>query len=256
MTKLCNRISDTVSQFFPCEEKDGFTVLETPFLYPDGDCISLYIEPNRDGLLTVSDFGETVRWLRSNTQSLKRTPKQNLIIQDVCLTHDVEFTNGVLHVSGLKESDVPEVLFRVSQAAIRVSDIWLTFRNRTIQMAREEVAEYFDEKSIKYKRNKRETGQSGKKWTVDFFSETNLKNSYISFLSTISRHSVTSSVKHVHTCFSDIKSNHANDPRCSFISLIDDTSDIWAESDIRLLLQVSDVAFWSEPEKVLTAIGA
>jgi len=256
MTILCTKISDTVGQFFPCKEKGDFTVLQTPFLYPDGDCISLYVESKQDGTLTVSDFGETVRWLRSNTQALKRTPRQNLIIHDICLTHDVGFVNGVLQVAGLREPEVPETVFRVSQAVIRVSDIWLTFRNRTIQSTTEDVSGYFDEKSIEYERNKKETGMSGRTWTVDFYSKTTQKNSFISILSSGSRQAAKSSVDHVFACFYDIRSAHDDSQTHSQISLMDDTNDVWEESDFKLLSQVSDVAFWSEPEKILATIGA
>jgi hypothetical protein len=119
----CEKFSDMMGRLFPCEKKKDFTVLHTPFLYPDGDCVSLYIESKQNGTLTVSDFGETARWLRSNTPSQKRTPKQNLIIQDICLTHSVEFTHGVLQVSGIREAEVSEAVFRVAQAVIRVSDM-------------------------------------------------------------------------------------------------------------------------------------
>ena len=255
MTTLCKKIYDTVDTFFPCEGKENFTVLQTPFLYPDGDCISLYIEPKQDNTFTVSDFGETVRWLRSSTPSLKRTPRQNLIIQDICLTHDVEFVNGVLRVSGLREIDVPEVVFRVSQAAIRVSDIWLTFRNRTIHSATEELTEFFDEKSIKYERNKKETGFSGKEWNVDFYTETRSKHSLVSLLSTGSRQSARSSVERVFTCFCDIQKSNETTQKWTYVSVVDDVNDVWEESDFNLLSQVSNVALWSEPERMLSAIG-
>ena len=255
MSAICKKIFEATSQFFPCEEKQTVTVLQTPFLYPDGDCISLYIEPESDGTLTVSDFGETARWLRSNTQAVKRTPKQNSIIQDICLTHNVEFINGVLQISRLQETDVPEVVFRIAQAAIRVSDIWLTFRNRTIQSTAEEVSEYFDEKSLNnYSRDKKEIGKSGRQWHIDFYFETTVKNSFISLLSTGSRQTAKNYVDRACACFMDIRSVHENDPRCLFVSLIDDTNDVWDDTDFKLLSQVSDVTFWSEPAGGLQSI--
>jgi len=256
MTMLCTKISDTLSQFFSCEGKGGFQELQTPFLYPDGDCVSLYIESKQDGTLTVSDFGESVRWLRSNTKALKRTPRQNLIIQDICLTHDVEFTNGVLQVAGLQESEVSEAMFRVSQAVIRVSDIWLTFRNRTIQSTTDDVSGYFDEKLIEYDRNKKETGMSGRTWTVDFYSKTAQKNAFISVLSSGSRQAAKSSVDHVFACFYDIRSADNDGLPRARVSLVDDSNDVWDEADFKLLSEVSDVVFWTQPEKILATIGA
>jgi len=249
------QISDIIPQLFPLEERENCITVHTPFLYPDGDCIVVYVESKPNETFIISDFGETMRWLRGNTQAIKRTPKQTLIIQDICLTHDVTFTNGSLQVVVPQMVEVPEAIFRVAQAAIRVSDIWLTFRNRTVQSAAEEVSEYLNEKAVIHERNRKEAGRSGRNWNVDFYSKTEQRNSFISFLSTGSRYSAKSSVEHVLACYYDIRPIYANDPHYSYISLIDDTNDVWEAADFNLLSQISDVVFWSEPTQMLATIG-
>ena len=45
----------------------GYTRIRTPFTYPDGDVIDLFYQIHDDGNVTLSDRGETMRWLESNS---------------------------------------------------------------------------------------------------------------------------------------------------------------------------------------------
>ena len=94
------------------------------------DSLSLVV-PDNDTESRHEQVGKIVRQLKGLAMELrvpilclaqlhrpteKGTPRQNLIIHDICLTHDVDFVNGVLQVAGLREPEVPETVFRVSQA--------------------------------------------------------------------------------------------------------------------------------------------
>ena len=72
-----------------------FQRIHTPYLYPDGDNIDLYLKTDGN-VITVTDLGETMRWLRSQSLSLRRSPKQNALIADACMTHGVELYKGML----------------------------------------------------------------------------------------------------------------------------------------------------------------
>jgi hypothetical protein len=39
-----------------------------------------------------------------------------------------------------------------------------------------------------------------------------------------------------------------------FLSLFDDTSDVWGEEDFRLVESVSDVCRWSQPDELVQAL--
>lgn len=41
-----------------------------------------------------------------------------------------------------------------------------------------------------------------------------------------------------------------------FISLFDDTQDVWSDEDYRLLEPVSDIALWSRPDELERLLGA
>jgi len=121
MHKFVWSFSEVARQLFSCEEKDNYTEVQTPFLYPDGDVISLYIEP-QDDKFKVTDGGGTIGWLYTAAVIETRTPKQDAMIQDICGTLDVEFV-GELQISDLSEFDVPDAVFSKAQAAMRVADI-------------------------------------------------------------------------------------------------------------------------------------
>ncbi|MBO9326177.1 MAG: hypothetical protein J7463_12555, partial [Roseiflexus sp.] len=70
-----------------------------------------------------SDLGETSRWLRMQSTSPKRTPKQRAFIEDICLNHGVEFYRGMLMARCRPDDDLSNVVTRVAHAALRMSDL-------------------------------------------------------------------------------------------------------------------------------------
>jgi hypothetical protein len=42
--------------------------------------------------------------------------------------------------------------------------------------------------------------------------------------------------------------------KAKFISLFDDTADVWAEEDFRLVEDLSDIARWSRPDEFAEAL--
>jgi hypothetical protein len=51
---------------FTCEPVDQYMRIQTPYLYPDGDVIDIFCKES-DGIVTLTDLGETLRWLRMQT---------------------------------------------------------------------------------------------------------------------------------------------------------------------------------------------
>jgi hypothetical protein len=112
---------------FDCCDKGEYIRIRTPYLYPDGDVIDLYCRDEGD-MLEVTDLGETSRWLRMQTFSLRRSAKQRALIYDICLNHGVEWFRGMLQVRVHSAAELGEAIIRVAQAAIQVADVWFTFR--------------------------------------------------------------------------------------------------------------------------------
>lgn len=111
-----------LNSLFTYERHGEFERIRTPYLYPDGDIIDVFCKL-QDDVVIVSDFGETTRWLRMQTVSPRRTPKQKALIQDTCQTHGVEFFKEMILARCRPEDQLAALVVRVAQAALRVSDL-------------------------------------------------------------------------------------------------------------------------------------
>jgi hypothetical protein len=179
----CEVIGQALGTMFTCSEVSNNIRIRTPFLYPDGDVIDLfYTEP--EGEPHVTDFGETLRWLRMQSLSLRRSPRQQKMIEDVCLNHGIEFYKGMLRSQVKKGESLAQTVIRVSQGVMRVADLWFTLRTRAIESASEEVELFFAEKGVKFERNHSFAGKSGRNWRVDFLTRMPQKDSLLYVLST------------------------------------------------------------------------
>jgi len=222
--------------------------VRTPHLYPDGDIIDLFCHVEGD-IVTISDLGETTRWLRMQSVSPKRSPKQKALIEDVCLTHGVEFYRGMLQARCRPGDSLAAVVLRVAQAALRVSDLWFTFRTRAVESVVDEVSDYLTERNFQFDRAGKLAGRSGKVWTPDFHVRTLRRSSLVYVLSTGSKSAARAVVNHVHTAWYDLNHLAVGPEALKFVSLFDDTTDIWSDEDFRLAEQLSTVTRWSRPDE-------
>ncbi|GBF80953.1 DUF1828 domain-containing protein [Aphanothece sacrum] len=75
MSEIYQIISLTIGRQFSCSTIDGFVRIRTPYLYPDGDFIDLYLKQKEEGYI-LTDLGETIRWLKMQSISQKMSEKQ------------------------------------------------------------------------------------------------------------------------------------------------------------------------------------
>ncbi|NBO93866.1 MAG: DUF1828 domain-containing protein [Planctomycetia bacterium] len=250
MKPRCTLIQEQMGKLFRCAEVGNYIRIRTPFMYPDGDYIDIFCERGSDeATITLSDLGETVRWLKMQTISPRRSPKQNQMIQDICLTHGVEFFRGMLQARYRPGDNLALAVTRISQAALRTADIWFTFRTRAVESATDEVAEYLTDIHIPYERNVTLAGRSGKSWPINFHTRTPRRSSLVHVLSTCSRGATRRITDHVVAAWHDLSQLKVGPEALHFVSLFDDTSDVWSDEDFRQLEDLSDIARWSEPDE-------
>jgi Domain of unknown function DUF1828 len=252
---ICEEINRSVGALFTCRDEGDFVRLRTPFLYPDGDVIDLFARVTGE-VMTLTDLGETLRWLRMQTLSQRRSPKQQQLIQDVIVTHGVEFYRGMLNVRVESVEQVSPAVMRLAQAALRIADIWFTFRTRAVESVADEVADYFAEKDIPFDRRQQLIGRSGKPWRPDFHTRLPQRSALINVLSTGSRTMARGVVEHVVTQWHDLSYLKMGPESLKFVSLFDDTVDVWSESDRALVGDFSEIALWSQPDELLDLIAA
>jgi hypothetical protein len=252
---ICDELRNEMSALFVCSEHGEYHRIRTPYLYPDGDVIDLFCKAEGD-VLTISDLGETTRWLRMQTLSAKRSAKQRALIEDVCQTHGVEFYRGMLLARCRAGESLAPVVLRVAQAALRVSDLWFTFRTRSVESITDEVADFLAERQLPFDRGEKLAGRSGRSWTVDFHVRAPARSSLVYVLSTGSRSAARAIAEHVLAAWYDLNHLAAGPEALRFVTLFDDTIDVWSPEDFRLVEDLSTIARWSQPDRFAEALTA
>lgn len=120
---LCEDLTRGLGRLFTCARTDASARIRTPFLYPDGDVIDLFVQDD-EGALAVTDRGETLRWLADRGMSLRRSVPQVRLIEDVCLTLGLELVHGTLVARVRPGESLAATTLRVAQGALRVADLW------------------------------------------------------------------------------------------------------------------------------------
>lgn len=245
----CEKLAAELPALFTCTPHDERVRIRTPFLYPDGDLIDLfYSEPA--GVPTLTDLGETVRWLRMQTVTLRRTPKQRQLIDDVCLNHGVELFKGML-IYRLRPGDrLADAVIRLGQACLRVADIWFTMRTRAVESLTAEVADFLEDRKIPYEQRAKISGRSGHVWDIDFLTRTPEQTAHVYVLTTGSRATSRKTVEHVVTAWVDLNHLKLGPQPLKLISLFDDAVDVWRDEDFKLLEPLSTLAWWSRPDEL------
>ena len=246
--RLCRDLQRGIGALFTCSEQGDYQRVRTPYLYPDGDNIDLFCKIEGD-VVTVSDLAETTGWLRMQSTAVRRSPKQRRLIEDTCVTHGVEFYHGMLQARCRPGDELARVVTRVGQAALRVSDLWFTFRTQAVQSITDEVADFLTECEFGFERAQKLAGRSGRGWTVDFHVRTGPRSSLVQVLSTGSRAAAHAVSEHVLAAWHDLSYLSAGPEALSFVSLFDDTVDVWWEEDFRLVEPLSTVSRWSRPDE-------
>lgn len=248
-------LPEKLGPLFSYAEINGLTRIRTPFLYPDGDVIDLFLQEKPDAV-TVTDLGETVRWLRGQSISARRSQKQRALIEDVCLNHGLEFFRGML-VARVKPGDnLAAVVMRAAQGCLRVADIWFTMRTRSVESVSDEVEVYLSEKGVQFERSQPLVGRSGRTWRPDFHTRTPKCSSLVHVLSTGSRAAAKNVTEHVLAAWYDLNNLTIGPEALQFVSLFDDTMDVWSEQDFNLLKDLSVVTRWSQPDGFVEALAA
>ena len=250
----CQELQRSLGALYMCSEHGDYQRIRTPYLYPDGDVIDLFCRAEGD-TVTVSDLAETTGWLRMQSAARRRSAKQKLLIEDACLTHGVEFYSGMLQARCRPGEELAPVVTRVAQAAIRVSDLWFTFRAQGVQTITDEVAEFLTERELGFGRAEKLAGRSGRGWTVDFHVRTERRSSLVQVLSTGNRAAAHRVSEHVLAAWHDLNHLAAGPEALTFVSLFDDTADVWAEEDFRLVEPLSTVSRWSRPDEFAAVLS-
>ena len=276
--ELCVSLGKSLPALFECTPapREGVRV-RTPLMYPDGGMVDVFVV-EQSGCCYVTDFGETLSWLRMQSTSARRSPKQTRLVEDTCQTLGVKLHRGQLVLRTNGADGLGEAVLRLAQAAVRVSDLWFTFRTRTVRSRAGEtiagkvedfdwqarsfrhdvravgtvaskVADWLVKKEIYFDRHVIQTGRSGQNWRIDYQTRTEDRTALIFLLSVGSREAARRRTEHVLAGCIDLNHPKVSRPHLAFVSLFNDTEDVWRKEDFSLVGQHSEVARWSRPDQ-------
>jgi hypothetical protein len=157
----CQELAPLVANFSLVEQcdtiRDGSLRLSTPFKYPDGSQIDLFLgSPPQANLMhefLLTDKGNTTAYLLDLNVRHWTTKRRKQAVQDVCDALEVQLHGGQLQVP-LRDVEIhqelPSAIVRLSQACIRVADLAFTQRLRAVNSFKEDVEEFFDVSGLRY----------------------------------------------------------------------------------------------------------
>src|ERR1041385_3865792 len=157
----CADLAPLLSNFSLVEScdtvRDGSLRLSTPFRYPDGSQIDVFLsEPLQSQLMydfVLSDKGNTTAYLLDLNVRFWTTKRRKQAIDDVCEALGITLRGGQLEIA-LKASELatqlPNSVVRLAQACVRMADLAFTQRLRAVNSFKEDVEEFLDTSALKY----------------------------------------------------------------------------------------------------------
>jgi len=254
MATPCELITEQMGLLYRGSQIGQYIRIQTPFLYPDGDIIDIFFQ-GEGNTGTLTDLGETLRWLRMQTVTQRQSRKQQQLIADICLTHNIEFFQGMFMARVRRPEDFVDAITRLCQCVLRVSDLWFAFRNKIGESIVEDVEDLLRENNIAFNRSPKVVGRSAKLWQPDFQTRGKEHSSFMRVLSTGSRAVARTMVYQSTSMWHDLNYFTVGKEAIQLISLFDDTMDVWNQEDIQLLESLSEIAYWSRPDEFLEKVA-
>lgn len=226
MNLTCESIAEIAKGFSLVKDctvlTNGTLRLATPFRYPNGSLIDLFIysEPVLFPHHVISDLGQTAIYLRNLHIDLDSTKKRRQLLEDVCESLNIQKHNSQFIVTldeGGPEA-IPEKMVQLAQACIRISDLSFMQRFPMSSAFKDEVEEFIDTAGVEYEPDASLPGKYGRVVPVDFLVHGKL-SSAVKTLSTRNPATAHDLMNEVLRCWIDLSEYAANN---QLVTIIDD----------------------------------
>lgn len=239
---------------FECEKLNDKTwLITTPFEYPDGDLIQIYLV-KRNEALELTDLAETIRFFKTLDFDVFASKRRCKLFDEILRAYNVTFFRGELKIKVTTENlieSLTRAILNLSQAIFRVSDMLFVHRTGAMVTFHEEVEEVLKEAQVDYQVNYKVFGRSGKEYVVDLYIDLHPKPDLVETISTYSKTYAERLIDRVVRMWYDIQ---RLDGRFGYVTIVDDRSDVWRGDHFDLLEDLSKVYIWSEIEDYIRKI--
>ncbi|HZL29301.1 MAG TPA: DUF1828 domain-containing protein [Acidobacteriaceae bacterium] len=230
--------------------------MSTPFMYPNGEYVDLFLDSQHPLLNTykLSDYGQTSQYLRSSLVLASSTARKREIIRDITSQLNVSFS-GDLYINLAQEEigDISDAIRRLSQACVRISDLATHQRLRSANPFRDDVEDFFEASHLAYTPDVRIVGQFGKDVRIDFEVKNGNRQSYVNVLAALNESAAHASANEIFIKWHDLLptgklSNH------KLVTVYNSLSTAIREVDLARLKETSNVVSYPDEQDYLASL--
>ena len=133
---LCERLCSSVRLH---QRKDGWLMLDAPFMFPDGDRYPIYLSEGRSGGVVLSDQGHTLMHVsyEHDVAAFYDGPRAALREQ-IVREAGIEETEGIFSIEAPADG-IAEALFTLGQTLTKIYDLTFLSRSRVSSIFYEEL---------------------------------------------------------------------------------------------------------------------
>ena len=262
MQIACENLTELVSGFslvLDCDKiDDGAIRIATPFTYPNGSHIDVFLKPNNDLFqsFSLSDYGQTAEYLLEIGFDIWKTRRRRQLVADVSAALNVRLDSGAFVAQIDKEeiSNLPSFMVKLVQACIRIADLSFINRLQNFITFDSEVEEFLTEKDLAYEPDIEVVSKFNKPIKLSFAVAGQSVNSLVQTLSTrnpTTSHITATEVFRKWFDLAPVKSEQ------QFVTIYDNNSANIRDEDLYRLDEYSTVlGFPNEREQIAETLAA
>lgn len=235
-----------------CDEvSNGALRMSTPFLYPNGEHVDVFLESSSPLLqhYALSDFGQTGLFLRDSHIQYGVTAKKRQVLEDVLHQCGVSLKQGDLRIELLDDDlrDISDAIFRLARACTRIADFYLHQRLRSANPFKDDVEEFFEASKLLYIPDARVMGKFKKEIKLDFSVFSGALVSHVLVLASMNESSAHSSANEIFRKWYDLEGS------TNLVTIYNSASPAIRPEDIARLRERSSVISYPEEQDFLAS---
>ncbi len=258
----CSEIARSALKFSmvqSCDRlEDGSLRLSTPFLYPNGESIDVFLSDAHllYPAFQLSDYGKTIHYLRTAQVEADSTACKKEIFEDIVARTGVHFASGDLFVE-LREEDLRELskhILQLASVCTRVSDFAAHQRLRSSNPFRDDIEDFLEAESLSYVPGAFVAGRHGRV-RVDFQALSPARTTNILTLGSLNEASAHASANEIFRKWHDLRDlNSANGVQQ--LTIYNSQSQAIKLEDLEGLQEYSNVISFLQEQELLGSLLA
>jgi hypothetical protein len=254
----CSSLKDikhALSMISECDVvRSGALRMSTPFLYPNGSHVDVFLEQRRDlfNSYILSDYGQTGLYLEDAQVRLDSTERRRQILGDICSQLGISFKDGALTLQITSDEivDISNAVMRLSQACVRVSDFACHQRLRSANPFKDDIEEFLESSGLRFVADKRVRGPYGRDVKLDFEVTGKNSKSLVLILAAMNEPSAHTAANEIFRKWHELKVAQM-DSSYKFVTIYNSASKAIRTDDIQLLNDHSATISYPEQEEAL-----